>query len=427
MAAVVDRWHLARPKRDATPCAEHNSKARTLVPSADHGKGTRWQVRYRDVKGQQKKENFARKPDADARAAAVETDLNRGEFVDRKAGQETFRAAAERWRASAVHRPSTAASVRQRLETHVYPSIGDRPIAQIRPSEMQAWIKGRSSVLAPVSLRNTYAIIVTVMRSAVLDGVIRSSPCDGVKLPSRRRAEVVPPSDVAVRALIEAAPTMRERALVLLAAASGMRQGELFGLEVGHIDFLRREVRVQQQLVCVTGKGAEGVYLGPPKTHEATRTVPLAKAAVEAVAMYLAHCPAVEVEVWDRRDSRRPVQRKARLLFPNAAGRPFQRSPWARTWSAIVGEANAALEAAGSGVRVPAGTTLHDLRHYYASLLIKHRESVKTVQKRLGHSKPSITLDTYCHMWLDDEDTTRAAVEAALGDVPPMCPERKAG
>ncbi|QES46867.1 hypothetical protein DEJ50_02345 [Streptomyces venezuelae] len=72
-------------------------------------------------------------------------------------------------------------------------------------------------------------------------------------------------------------------------------------------------------------------------------------------------------------------------------------------------------------LRVPAGATMHDLRHIYASLLIKHRENVKTVQKRIGHAKPSITLDTYTHLWPDGEDTTRVAVEAVLGDVP-RCP-----
>ncbi|GAA1426524.1 hypothetical protein GCM10009601_35560 [Streptomyces thermospinosisporus] len=77
-------------------------------------------------------------------------------------------------------------------------------------------------------------------------------------------------------------------------------------------------------------------------------------------------------------------------------------------------------------VTIPEGASLHDLRHFYASLLIKHGENVKTVQKRLGHTKPSITLDTYTHLWPDEEDTTRAAVEAVLGDVPPLCPAKSA-
>ena len=66
---------------------------------------------------------------------------------------------------------------------------------------------------------------------------------------------------------------------------------------------------------------------------------------------------------------------------------------------------------------------MHDLRHYYASLLIRHGESVKTVQRRLGHATAAETLDTYSHLWPDSDDRTREAVDAILGDVSPACPE----
>jgi site-specific recombinase XerD len=58
-------------------------------------------------------------------------------------------------------------------------------------------------------------------------------------------------------------------------------------------------------------------------------------------------------------------------------------------------------------------------RHYYASLLIRHGESVKVVQARLGHASASETLDTYSHLWPDSEDRTRRAVDEVLA------PERK--
>lgn len=57
----------------------------------------------------------------------------------------------------------------------------------------------------------------------------------------------------------------------------------------------------------------------------------------------------------------------------------------------------------------------HDLRHFYASLLINHGESVKVVQARLGHASASETLDTYAHLWPDNEERTRAAVDDVLG------------
>jgi integrase len=63
---------------------------------------------------------------------------------------------------------------------------------------------------------------------------------------------------------------------------------------------------------------------------------------------------------------------------------------------------------------LPPRTGLHALRHLYASLLIRHGESVKTVQKRLGHSSAAVTLDTYAHLWPDADDRTRDAVQVAL-------------
>jgi integrase len=58
--------------------------------------------------------------------------------------------------------------------------------------------------------------------------------------------------------------------------------------------------------------------------------------------------------------------------------------------------------------------TMHSLRHFYASLLIRHGESVKTVQARLGHASAAETLDTYSHLWPDSDDRTRAAVDSVL-------------
>ena len=57
----------------------------------------------------------------------------------------------------------------------------------------------------------------------------------------------------------------------------------------------------------------------------------------------------------------------------------------------------------------------HCLRHYYASLLIRHGCSVKVVQARLGHATAAETLDTYSHLWPDDGDRTRKAVSETLG------------
>jgi integrase len=216
-----------------------------------------------------------------------------------------------------------------------------------------------------------------------------------VKLPEREQREVeVPPVEV-LDALTAALPD-RLAAVVPPVAGSGLRFSEVAGLEVERVDFLlrrSREVPVVQQLVS-PDKGAP--FLAPVKTKEFRRRVPLAQVTLDALTAHQAAFPAVPIEVEDRLDRRRPQQRTAKLIFTLDGVRPLTRNRWSAVWAP-------AARAAG----LPPGTGLHVLRHLYASLLIEHGASVKTVQKRLGHSSAKITLDTYSHLWPDADDPGR--------------------
>jgi hypothetical protein len=74
---------------------------------------------------------------------------------------------------------------------------------------------------------------------------------------------------------------------------------------------------------------------------------------------------------------------------------------------------------------LPNSVTFHDLRHYYASLLIRHNESVRVVQALLGHASAAETLDIYSHLWPDPEDRTRVAVDEVLGAGPAVDSPRR--
>ncbi|MFE2466242.1 tyrosine-type recombinase/integrase [Streptomyces mirabilis] len=409
MADVYDRWHLSRPPAGAEPCQEHTTKTKTVYASADHLCGKRWQVRYRDPDGKQRKENFVKKPQAETRAAEIKNELDRGHYIDRAAGRETFRTLGESWRTSAIHRERTEGRVERTLRLHLYPTFGNRGVASIKRSDVQAWVKAQSSRYEPSTIGSHFEVLSTVMRMAVLDGAIRVSPCEGVQLPEKRSKLVIPHPD-AVKALIEVAPP-RYKALVRLAASSGLRQGELFGVE-DQVDAERSVVEASQQLVT-PDHGAQ--YIGPLKTPESYREVPLAPSALAAVEGHKREFPAVGLKLEDRTDPLKPVVRTVRLLFTDDHGRPIRRSTWTRIWQRMRTDANALLVAAGSAVRVPEKLTLHGLRDFYASCLIKQRENVKVVQVRLGHSKPSITLDKYTGLWPTAEDTTAAAIESVLG------------
>jgi len=70
-----------------------------------------------------------------------------------------------------------------------------------------------------------------------------------------------------------------------------------------------------------------------------------------------------------------------------------------------------------AGLNEQTGTGPHALRHFYASALIRSGASVKVVQERLGHTTAAETLDTYAHLWPDDDERTAAALETALDGI----------
>jgi integrase len=368
------------------------------VPSAVHGRGKRWQARWRDETGEQRAEVFDRKSDARTAGAAATVDPLRGSFIDPRAGRVTFRAYGEQWRAAQVHRATTAAQVESHLRRHAYPAFGDRALGSIRPSEIQAWVRRLEQDLAPATIGVVYSFAAGIFRAAVRDRLIAASPCVDIRLPKPEPKRVAPLATEQVEALIAAMPE-RYRALVVLAAGTGLRQGEALGVELEAVDFLRRALEVRCQLVTMPGQAP---YLAPPKTPSSYRTVPLPQVVVDALAAHLAAFPATATEITDATVKPDPKRRPARLLFTTAAGLPVRRTRFSPIWRAA---------AAGLGAEV----TFHDLRHYYASLLIRHGENVKVVQSRLGHKNAVETLNVYSHLWPDSEDRTREAVDTVLG------------
>lgn len=219
------------------------------------------------------------------------------------------------------------------------------------------------------------------------DRRLMANPCEGTKLPKPERVKVQPPTTEQVEQLRDAITDPALRAVVTFTAGTGLRQGEVFGLTVDRLSMLRREVTVDRQLVKLPRQPAR---LGPPKTKASVRTVPLPQVVVDALAAHLAAFP----------------PGPDGLVF-TLESEPVTRQAFGRVWAP-------AAKAAG----LPAGTGLHLLRHYYASLLIRYGESVKTVQARLGHATAAETLDTYSHLWPDSDDRTREAVDSQLSADP---------
>jgi integrase len=164
------------------------------------------------------------------------------------------------------------------------------------------------------------------------------------------------------------------RATILLGAFAGLRVAEVCGLRVSDVDFMRGIVSPAVQYPTE-----------PLKTETARISVPIAASMALKLAAHAGE--------WS-----------SESLLVNEWG--HQLAPWA-------------LERAFRGARarvpgLPAGFRFHDLRHYFASLLIASATDVKVVQARLRHASAKTTLDTYGHLWPDSDDSTRAAIEGVM-------------
>jgi integrase len=356
------------------------------MASIDKRPNGKYLARWREVPaGAQKTRQFVRKGDAERFLDIVRGDLARGVYVDPSAGKVTLRTYAEQWRSMQVHRPRTTAMVDVAFRCHVYPNFGERPISSLRPSDIQAWIASLSAELSPGTVRLAFRWLSAVLKAAVADRVLASNPCAGAKLPRLERKQVEPLATEQVTALADAVGD-RYRALIVFAAGMGLRPSECFGLTVDRVDFLRRQVRVDRQLIGVDNGGP---IFGPVKSQAGVRTIPLPTVVADELARHLAVFGAGPGGV----------------VFTNKDGGVLNRSTFSNTW--IKARAQAGLDS----------VVFKDLRHFYASLLIAWGCSVKAVQTRLGHESAMVTLGTYAHLWPDSDDETRNAVDEVLGDL----------
>jgi integrase len=423
--AISDRWHASHPKPDGEAwlaehplCREHSRGRTKLYETRDHGKGDRWQVRFRDDAGRQVKRNFPKHDGSDPNTCAeafdaqVRSELNRGVYVDPAAGKVKFRDVAEDWLKGLGHvDESTREAIESRLKNHVYPVLGHHEMRVLskRPSIVQKWLSGLQleASYVKVILGHVSAIFV----AAIDDGVVVRNPtkAGSVKPPKVVKQKIVPWPAERVHALGEALPA-RFEAMVTAGAGAGMRQGEIFGLAVDDIEFLGGQViHVRRQIKIVRGK----LVFAPPKGGK-LRDVPLAESIGLVLSAHIAAHPPVEVTLpWKVPDGK---PHTARLMFTSANGLPLSRNDYNRhVWKpALVKAKIVKAPKRGEALGPLREYGMHQLRHFYASSLLADGVDIRTLAEYLGHGDPGFTLRTYTHLMPSAPDRARKAVDAVF-------------
>ena len=347
----------------------------------------KWRARYRDEAGNERARHFDRKIDAQRWLDEISSTVMAGTYVDPAAGKITFKRFYDDWAPRQLWVPSTRANADLATGSVTF---ADLPMKAIRRSHVEAWVKAMSTQWAPSTIKTRFVIVRSVFRAAVADRVIGTDPSIGVALPRRRKAEAAMriPSVEEVGQLLVHADSSRVStrkgftAYVALCAFAGLRKGEAAAVQVGDIDFLRRQLAVSRQLQ----RDGNGYAVRPPK-YGSERVVYLPDELVTILSEHVAtHLDDADPTRW---------------LF-TLDGEPMYDNAITWRWRAT-------RTAAKLG-----HVRLHDLRHFYASGLIAAGCDVVTVQRALGHSTATTTLDTYSHLWPTAEDRTRKAASGLM-------------
>ena len=260
------------------------------------------------------------------------------------------------------------------VRNHISPALGRIRIIELQPHQIQGfYTRLNKKGISPRTVKLVHSVLHRSLVVAQRQGLIGRNPASVVQPPRVPYKEMKFLSDTQARQLLIAASEDRNAVLYYLALTTGMRQGELLGLKWSDLDWSSGELDIRRKAQRETGKG---IVLSELKTRAGRRVILLGPDTLDKLAE---HRQKQDIERqsddWQEMD----------LVFTSEKGTPIDQRNLLREYSAL-------LDRAG----LPK-IRFHDLRHTAATLMLLHGTPLLIVSRRLGHSKPSITLDIYGH------------------------------
>jgi len=304
-----------------------------------------------------------------------------------------FKNFAERWLRDYGEQnfaPKTFLRYKQILESRVYPAMGHLKIEKIRPTHLMEFYAnlqedgirgdGRPGKLSEKTILYHHRVISSILNDAVQWQVIPFNPASRVKPPKVPKKQALCYDEGQVAALLMSLNQLEEKDLkykvvVTLAITTGLRRGELAGLEWRDIDFNNATLEVRQASQYLPGKGT---FTKEPKNETSKRVISVPASVMALLKQYKAHRAEERLKTGD-------LWQGSERLFTTWDGRPMHPDTISKWFSKF-------LKRHG----LPP-LPFHGLRHTAATLLIGRGLPAKVISGRLGHSNISTTMDVYGH------------------------------
>ena len=287
--------------------------------------------------------------------------------------------------------PKTLERYGELIDRQIVPHLGAHKLQKLRPEHVQHWHGTLINLgLSPRTIGHAHRLLRLVLKSAMANSTL-SRNAAAVHAPPKvedEEIEILSGDQIAdVRSKLQGHTLLP---IVELALATGMRRGELLGLQWGDVDLEAGALRVERSVE----ETKAGLRLKPPKTKFGRRNIALPP---EAIALLRAH-KVQQMEIRLALGMGKPEE--TTLVFSDVEGRLLKPHTVSRAWRRAV-----------VALKLPE-VTFHALRHTHVSVLIRAGVDILTISRRMGHSKASVTLDVYGHL-IGGAD--KAAADAIAG------------
>ncbi|GIP60579.1 site-specific integrase [Paenibacillus woosongensis] len=343
-------------------------------------------------------------------------EVEAGEYIAPQ--RMTFSAFIEEWRTKHAVKHlehKTRYAYESHLKKRIIPTFSHMKLEDIKPIHIVDFLESlsqdgsrgdnKSGSLSSGTVQMNHRILKNIFTRAVEWKIIKTNPVASVQKPKVTSKEIVPYDENEVAQLLQALEKepFHWRMMITLALTTGMRRGELLGLEWKHIDWKAGHIDVTQTLVHAL-KGE--IIVKEPKTKNSRRKVALPASVLEELREYYTHRVKERDKLGDAWNGRDREGREWNFVFSHADGKPFHHERpylWFRQF--II----------KNGLRY---IRFHDLRHTSATLLINQGVHAKIISERLGHGNITTTMNIYGH-------ALRSADQAAADKLDSLFSTRK--
>jgi len=356
----------------------------------------RYRVRTQNGKWQHRRETIYGLSGRKAARAVLEQRIQAASTVRPAVSALTTRAFVENYWRPYLDRQrvklSTRATYESALKLHILPAFGDSPLRDVIPLQIENFVQTKlKSGLSSKTARNLLVLLQGIFSLAMDNDLVEKSPIRERHKPTVERVEKPVWSPKQVRQILENAPE-RYGVCFQVLALTGVRTGEILGLQWKHVDLANEQMQIEQSL----WRG----QLIAPKTKRSVRTINLGAVLVAALKRHR------EVAEWKKPND---------FVFCKKDGSPFDPDVLRKDVLYPILDR--------LGIPRPSGASgFHAFRHSVGSFINAQTGNLKLAQNLLGHSTINMTADVYTHVSRESEREAAQAVERAIyGDLFPIC------